>query len=104
MTSSDFAPPSSSEASASEAPALPTAPAAPRPKRARRSADLFDAEGNPVHINLTCLCCKTVKPLAAFGLRKMPNGIIRNQPWCRNCRSSKSAEAKAATPPEEGKD
>ena len=77
-----------------EAPASPEAPAAP--KRLRRSSELFDVEGNPVQITLTCLCCKEVKPLAAFGLRKMPNGVVRNQPWCRACRSGKSAEAKAA--------
>jgi len=81
-------------------PSSPPMPASPEtaPKRARRSSELFDAEGNPVHINLTCLCCKEVKPLAAFGLRKMPNGIIRNQPWCRTCRSSKNPGAKAPPP------
>jgi len=93
MTSNNPVPPSSSSV---EMPASPQAPASAAPKRARRSAELFDVEGNPVHITLTCLCCKEVKPLAAFGLRKMPNGIIRNQPWCRHCRSSKSSEAKAA--------
>jgi hypothetical protein len=25
--------------------------------------------------------------LAQFGLRKMADGAIRNQPWCRTCRS-----------------
>jgi len=68
---------------------------APTPKRTRRSAQLFDVEGNPVHIRLTCLCCKEVKPLAAFGLRKMSNGTVRNQPWCRACRSTKNSATKA---------
>jgi hypothetical protein len=97
MTSANPVPPSSSQTpDAPEAPAASEASAPASRRRARRSADLFDVEGNPVHINLTCLCCKAVKPLAAFGLRKMPNGIVRNQPWCRSCRSSKSAAAKAA--------
>ena len=26
-------------------------------------------------------------PLVMFGLRKMADGAIRNQPWCRSCRS-----------------
>ena len=34
-----------------------------------------------------CLKCRTLKPLAQFGLRKMADGAIRNQPWCRTCRS-----------------
>jgi len=78
----------------------------PVKKRMRRSAELFDAEGNPVHIRLTCLCCKGIKPLASFGLRKMSNGTVRNQPWCRSCRSTKNTTAKpsAANPTEEKKD
>jgi hypothetical protein len=34
-----------------------------------------------------CLKCRAMKPLAMFGLRKMADGAIRNQPWCRTCRS-----------------
>jgi hypothetical protein len=34
-----------------------------------------------------CLKCRSLKPLAQFGLRKMADGAIRNQPWCRTCRS-----------------
>jgi len=34
-----------------------------------------------------CLKCRQIKPLAQFGLRKMADGAIRNQPWCRPCRS-----------------
>jgi hypothetical protein len=33
-----------------------------------------------------------MRPLSLFGLRKMADGAIRNQPWCRTCRSGSSAE------------
>jgi hypothetical protein len=45
-------------------------------------------------VNRKCPCCEVVKPLNDFGLRRMkhagPNGedVIRNQSWCRECRSS----------------
>jgi hypothetical protein len=29
-----------------------------------------------------------MRPLSQFGLRKMADGAIRNQPWCRPCRSA----------------
>jgi hypothetical protein len=29
-----------------------------------------------------------------FGLRKMADGAIRNQPWCRPCRSGASSKKK----------
>jgi hypothetical protein len=35
-----------------------------------------------------------MKPLTMFGLRKMADGAIRNQPWCRTCRSGASAKKK----------
>jgi hypothetical protein len=35
-----------------------------------------------------CLKCQKMRPLAQFGLRRMADGAIRNQPWCRTCRSS----------------
>jgi len=41
-----------------------------------------------------CLKCRQIKPLAQFGLRKMADGAVRNQPWCRSCRSV----AKAISP------
>jgi hypothetical protein len=63
---------------------------APRPRR-RKSA-VFDAEGNEVFITLMCLKCHKMKPLSQFGLRKMADGAIRNQPWCRPCRSGAGAE------------
>jgi hypothetical protein len=63
-------------------------PAAPRK---RRATSIYDRDGNEVLISLMCLKCRTVKPLAQFGLRKMADGAIRNQPWCRSCRSGASA-------------
>ncbi|HYH99220.1 hypothetical protein [Hyalangium sp.] len=83
------------------------APAAPekvkareqgQPRKKRKSA-VYDAEGHEVLISLMCLKCRTLKPLAQFGLRKMADGAIRNQPWCRTCRSgagTKKPKGKAA--------
>ncbi|HET8539039.1 MAG TPA: hypothetical protein VFL83_04140, partial [Anaeromyxobacter sp.] len=65
-------------------------PAKPKPKR-RRSA-VYDADGNEVFITLLCLKCHKMRPLSQFGLRKMADGAIRNQPWCRTCRSAAGAE------------
>jgi hypothetical protein len=59
----------------------------PGQPRKRRKSAVYDAEGHEVLISLMCLKCKTLKPLAQFGLRKMADGAIRNQPWCRTCRS-----------------
>ena len=64
---------------------------APKKLRRRRSA-VFDADGNEVFITLMCLKCHKMRPLSLFGLRKMSDGSIRNQPWCRNCRSGAGAE------------
>src|SRR5690242_9554470 len=61
-----------------------------KPKRRRSS--VYDADGNEVFITLLCLKCKKIRPLSQFGLRKMADGAIRNQPWCRACRSGASAE------------
>jgi hypothetical protein len=73
----------------------------PGQPRKRRKSAVYDAEGHEVLISLMCLKCKTLKPLAQFGLRKMADGAIRNQPWCRTCRSGAGtrkpkAEEKAA--------
>lgn len=38
------------------------------------------------HIHCTCTRCGIRAPLAAFGVRKMPDGNYRNQPQCRECR------------------
>ncbi len=76
--------------------AKPREPGQPRKKR--KSA-VFDGEGHEVLISLMCLKCRTLKPLAQFGLRKMADGAIRNQPWCRTCRSgagTKKPKGKAA--------
>lgn len=58
----------------------------PGQPRKRRKTAIYDAEGHEVLITLMCLKCKSMKPLAQFGLRKMSDGAIRNQPWCRTCR------------------
>lgn len=62
-----------------------------QPRKRRRSA-VYDHEGHEVLISLMCLKCRQVKPLSGFGLRKMADGAIRNQPWCRSCRSSAGPE------------
>jgi hypothetical protein len=67
-----------------KAPRDPNAPAQPRK---RRKSAVYDADGNEVLITMMCLKCKAMKPLTMFGLRKMADGAIRNQPWCRTCRS-----------------
>ena len=71
-------------------PAQPQAEPAEKPARQprkRRKTALFDSDGHEVLITLMCLKCRTMKPLAQFGLRKRADGAIRNQPWCRTCRS-----------------
>lgn len=60
--------------------------AQPKPRR-RRSA-VYDADGHEVLITLMCLKCHKMRPLSQFGLRRMADGSIRNQPWCKACRSS----------------
>ena len=65
--------------------------AAPSKPRRRRSS-VYDADGNEVFITLMCLKCHKMRPLSQFGLRKMADGAIRNQPWCRACRSSTGVE------------
>ncbi len=62
----------------------PGAPGKPR----RRRSSVYDADGNEVFITLMCLKCHQMRPLGQFGLRRMADGAIRNQPWCRPCRSS----------------
>src|SRR4051812_36850243 len=62
-------------------------PNAPKIARKRRKSAVYDADGNEVLITMMCLKCKAMKPLVMFGLRKMADGAIRNQPWCRSCRS-----------------
>ncbi|WNG38791.1 hypothetical protein F0U61_37810 [Archangium violaceum] len=62
-------------------------PREPGQPRKRRKSAVYDADGHEVLISLMCLKCRSLKPLAQFGLRKMADGAIRNQPWCRTCRS-----------------
>ena len=75
-----------------------TAPRGEAAKPKRRRSSVYDADGNEVFITLMCLKCHKMRPLSQFGLRKMADGAIRNQPWCRTCRSAPSAEAPAARP------
>jgi len=65
---------------------------APKPKRRRSS--VYDADGAEVFITLMCLKCHKMRPLSQFGLRKMADGAIRNQPWCRTCRSAAGTKGK----------
>ncbi len=66
-----------------------------RAPRKRRRAAVFDADGREVLISLMCLKCHTLRPLSMFGLRKMADGAIRNQPWCRVCRGASSGKKNA---------
>ncbi len=61
-------------------------------KSKRRRSSVYDADGNEVFITLMCLKCHKMRPLSQFGLRRMTDGAIRNQPWCRTCRSAAGAE------------
>ncbi len=67
-----------------------------KPRR-RRSA-VYDADGNEVFITLMCQKCHRMRPLSQFGLRRMADGAIRNQPWCRACRSDASPKSRRETP------
>lgn len=70
----------------------PDAP--PKEARKKRKSAVYDADGHEVLITMMCLKCRSMKPLGMFGLRKMADGAIRNQPWCRTCRSGASAVKK----------
>jgi hypothetical protein len=78
------------------APAAPekAKPREPGQPRKRRKSAVYDADGQEVLISLMCIKCRTLKPLAQFGLRKMADGAIRNQPWCRTCRSGAGSKKK----------
>ncbi len=71
------------------------APDAQPSKPKRRRSSVYDADGNEVFITLMCLKCHKMRPLSQFGLRKMADGAIRNQPWCRTCRSAAGTERPA---------
>jgi hypothetical protein len=76
-------------------------PLAP-PKPKRRKSAVYDADGHEVLITLMCLKCHQMRPLAMFGLRRMADGSIRNQPWCRGCRSGAGADKPRRREQEEG--
>jgi hypothetical protein len=67
--------------------------AAAKAKPKRRRSSVYDADGNEVFITLLCLKCRRMRPLAQFGLRRMADGAIRNQPWCRTCRVGAGPES-----------
>jgi hypothetical protein len=73
-----------------------------RPKR--RKSSIYDADGNEVFITLMCLKCHQMRPLSQFGLRRMADGAIRNQPWCRPCRSAAGAGKGKVKDPAEAMD
>lgn len=74
-------------------PPLPTLRAGAGDKKPkRRRSSVFDADGNEVFITIVCLKCHKTRPLAQFGLRKMADGAIRNQPWCKTCRSGTASD------------
>ncbi len=75
-------------------PPLPTPRAGAGDKKPkRRRSSVFDADGNEVFITIVCLKCHKTRPLAQFGLRKMADGAIRNQPWCKTCRSGTASDS-----------
>jgi hypothetical protein len=83
---------------AAEAPSALASPAKtavePRnEKPKRRRSSVYDADGNEVFITLVCLKCHKTRPLSQFGLRKMADGAIRNQPWCKGCRAESAAKS-----------
>lgn len=43
---------------------------------------------NGVEPTRICPNCKVEKPISLFGYRQMSDGQVRNQSWCRTCRSN----------------
>jgi hypothetical protein len=90
--------------SAQRDPAAKPASAAPEARKAdaarpkRRKTSVYDADGNEIFITLMCLKCHKMRPLSQFGLRRMADGAIRNQPWCRPCRSDASPKKRKEAP------
>jgi hypothetical protein len=83
-----------------ETPGARREPAQTKPRKRRSS--VYDADGNEVFITLMCLKCHKMRPLAMFGLRRMADGAIRNQPWCRTCRSGAGTKPARGESPETG--
>lgn len=78
--------------------ATEVSPEGTKEPRKRRKSAVYDADGNEVLITMRCLKCDSMRPLAMFGLRKMADGSIRNQPWCRTCRSNASSQKRKTGP------
>ena len=87
------APQANGLAAAPAASPLATAAAPKTEKPKRRRSSVYDADGNEVFITLACLKCHKMRPLSQFGLRRMADGAIRNQPWCKACRSDAAAKS-----------
>jgi hypothetical protein len=51
------------------------------------STALFNADGRPVYVTMLCPKCRKVKPLRAFGLRRLA-GRLRSISQCKRCRGS----------------
>ncbi len=55
---------------------------------ANRATTVTHKDGVVLHnVRFRCTDCKRWKDGRQFGLRRMPNGVIRNQPQCSQCRS-----------------
>lgn len=67
-------------------------PASRAPQR-RLEPRVFLSTGEEVLLTLMCPKCRKMRPLSQFGLRRMgprDGGKVRNCPWCKGCRSSRS--------------
>jgi hypothetical protein len=71
----------------------------PPRKRQRRPAELFDRDGNPVIVRYPCTECGRMKPVAAFGIRKMNRGELRANTICGPCRGAYQAKRPAVPSP-----
>ncbi len=60
---------------------------APVGAQGRREPRVYDADRAEVFITMRCPRCRKSKPLRDFGLRRMADGRIRNQPQCVKCRA-----------------
>ena len=49
---------------------------------------LYTRGGEEVRLVVPCTKCGVPKPFVEFGLRRMPNGQVRNVPQCRGCRGA----------------
>jgi hypothetical protein len=65
-------------------------------KRTPIACRLFTADGVEVLVTQICTKCGRSKPLAAFGLRRMPDGKIRSIPRCKACRGGEPRDRRQA--------